>query len=98
METESMAIDGGTSVGTYRVTDEDGSVITYDARADGTVVVTNDEGEEMTGTWRQDSPEVWCDTFDGEETCYDEALDENGVWTSTNQSDQTVSTLERIES
>ena len=98
VEPAGTAIDGGSSVGTYRITDEDGSVSTYDARADGTVVSTNADGTEETGTWRQESPEMWCDTLDGQETCYDEAVDENGVWTSTNRSDQTLSTLERIES
>lgn len=98
-EVASTAADGGPSAGTYEVTDADGTVNTYVANEDGTFVFSNADGEQIaTGTWRQDGPNRWCDTAEGEEEeCYIESVDENGVYNSVNENDpEETSTIVRI--
>lgn len=95
-----IAADGGPSVGMYKVTAADGSVTMEDVRADGTYVSTAADGKESTGKWEQKSPELYCVTSDEEgatQTCYEEKVDENGVYTSKDPNTGEVSTVERVE-
>ena len=98
---EPLALDGQASVGMYRVTSPDGTAYTQEVRADGTYTNTPDEGETAGGTWRQESPEVFCTTKDEEgavEECSDEAMDAEGKWMSTDRETGEVSTVERLPS
>jgi len=94
-----LEVDGKPNVGTYEVTEADGTVGTYVAAPDGTYTYT--QGETVTtGTWSSDSPGKWCDHEDGaaEPVCFTETIDENGVWTSVNDADPaSVATIKRIE-
>lgn len=98
-EPASVSADGGPSVGTYEVTTADGAVYTYVANEDGTYTSTGPDGATTTGTWRQDGPNRWCDTQEGEEEiCYTESVDENGVYNSVNEADpEDSSTIVRVE-
>lgn len=97
-EAVALAADGLPAVGTYQVTKSDGSVNTYVANADGTFLWTGADGTTETGTWRLDGPNRWCDTAEGEEEeCFTEAVDANGVYTSTSESDPAdVGTIVRV--
>ena len=95
------AADGGPSVGMYKVTAADGKVSMEDIRADGTYTSTSEGEEPKTGKWEQKAPESFCSTPDEEgavQKCYAEAVDEKGVWTSTDPDDGEVSTIERVVS
>ena len=95
---EVMAADGMSPVGSYRITEADGSVMTEELRADGTFMATRADGTEVTGTWVQKSPAQFCSTVEGQpEKCYDEAVDAEGVWTSKDPVDGAISTIERVE-
>jgi len=93
-----LEVDGKPNVGTYEVTEADGSVGTYVAAPDGTYTYTKGE-EVITGTWASSAPGKWCETPEGEaEMCFTESIDENGVWSSVLDSDPTqVATIKRIE-
>lgn len=96
-----IAADGLPSVGMYKVTAADGAVTMEDVRADGTYVSTAADGTASTGKWEQKSPELYCATPDEEgatQTCYEESVDANGVYTSKNPNTGEVSTVERVES
>ena len=98
---ETTAADGGASTGTFKVTDADGKVSMEEIRADGTYTATTEGEEPKTGKWEQKAPESFCTTPDEEgakQKCYAEAVDDKGVWTSTDPDDGTVSTIERVES
>lgn len=98
-EVASTAADGGPSWGTFEVTKADGATHTFTGNEDGTYVVTDAEGAELaTGTWRQDGPNRFCETeAGGEEECFVETVDENGVYTSTSETDPTeISTIVRV--
>jgi len=94
------AADGGPSTGTFKVTHADGSVITAEVKADGTYTVTDADGKVTeTGKWEQKSPELWCETSDAEgatQVCYEEKVDENGVYTSKDPNTGEVSTVVRV--
>lgn len=93
-----LEVDGKPNVGTYAVTEADGTEGVYIAAADGTFTYT--QGEKVTkGTWTSSAPGKWCDTPEGEaEICFTESIDENGVWTSVMDSDPTqVATIKRVE-
>ncbi|GAA4641563.1 hypothetical protein GCM10023115_00720 [Pontixanthobacter gangjinensis] len=97
--TETTAADGGPSIGTFKVTDAEGKVSIEELRADGTYTSTSEGEEPKTGKWEQKSPESFCSTPDAEEskqTCYAETVGEDGVWTSTDPDDGSVSTVERV--
>ena len=97
--TNNIAADGKTSLGTYKVTRSDGSVVTEDVKADGTYQDSANGKVVETGKWEQKSPNIFCTTSDKEgskQSCNDEKL-ENGVWTSKND-DGKVATVERIGS
>jgi hypothetical protein len=95
---EVMAADGMSPVGSYRITEPDGSVMTEELRADGTFTNTAADGQVRTGTWVQKSPAQFCSTVEGEaEKCYAEGVDAEGVWTSKDPESGEVSIIERVE-
>jgi len=95
-ETVAIALDGKPSVGTFTVTDADGKVGTFVSNADGTFTMTSADGETVTGTWTETEAGKFCETVEGKETCYTEAIDADGKWTSTGP-DGKVSVIERVE-
>lgn len=99
-EPAAMAADGKPTAGTYRITDADGTVSTEVLAEDGTFTSTAADGKVETGRWEQKSTDVFCVTMDAEgakQECYNEAIDANGVWSSTD-SEGSTSTVERVES
>lgn len=93
------AADGGPLTGTFAVTNAAGEVSTEVLLEDGTYTGTNTAGEATKGVWEQRSPNEFCSQASDEEemTCFAETMNEDGVWTSTNQDDGQVSTVERVE-
>lgn len=95
------AADGGPSYGTFQVTQADGTTFTSEVKPDGTYVETAADGTAMgTGKWEQKSPELWCATPDEEgavQTCYEEKVDANGVYTSKDPNTGEVSTVVRVK-
>lgn len=99
--TEPLAADGKPTVGKYKVTRADGSVIMDDLRADGTFVTTLADGKTETGKWEQKGPNLYCATEDKEgakQLCFDEKVDDKGVYTSKHPETGEVSTVVRVES
>lgn len=95
---EVMAADGQSPVGSYKITEPDGSVMTEELRPDGTFTNTGADGVVRTGTWVQKSPALFCSTVQDEaEKCYEEGLDAQGVWTSKDPENGEVSKIERVE-
>lgn len=94
-----LAADGQPAPGVYEVTLENGDVITETVNEDGTYTYTSSTGETGSGTWRTDGPNVWCTTGDddGEESCNDEVVGEDGVWTSTDRDTGEVATITRVD-
>lgn len=95
-----VAADGGPAVGKWKITRPDGTSFNSETRADGTWVDTMADGTTRTGKWVQKSPELFCSTPDEEgavETCYEEKVDENGVYTSKDPNTGEVSVVERLE-
>ena len=93
-----LAADGQPAPGMYEVTLENGDIITETVNEDGTYTWTSSTGESGSGTWRTDGPNVWCTTEEGEEeSCNDEVVGEDGVWTSTDQETGEVATIARID-
>lgn len=96
---EIMGADGGPPYGNFRVTRADGTVMMEEVRADGTWTATAPDGTVTNGTWVQ-KPGEYCttgDAEDAEEECFAETIDENGVWVSTDPSDGSISTVERLD-
>ncbi len=96
-EAVAMSPDGKPAIGKYKVTGADGTTYDYDVRADGTFTSVVSTGETVTGTWTQATPDRWCETVDGKEACYTEAVDAEGKWTATSDADQSVATVVRVE-
>ena len=99
--TEPLAADGKPTVGKYKVTRADGSVVMDDLRADGTFVTTLADGKTETGKWEQKGPNLYCATEDKEgakQLCFDEKVDDKGVYTSKHPETGEVSTVVRVES
>jgi hypothetical protein len=95
---ETVAADGKSSVGTFKVTTHDGKVITEEVKADGTYVDTIDGKVVETGKWVQKSPSQYCYTKDeagAKEECNTEQVDAAGKWTSVNAKGETA-TVERV--
>ena len=93
-----MAADGQPAPGTYEVVLENGDVVTETVNADGTYSWISTSGETGSGTWRTDGPNVWCTTGEGEEeSCNDEMVDDDGVWTSTDRETGETATVTRVE-
>lgn len=98
-EEVALAADGQPAPGTYEVTLADGSVVTEIVNADGTISWTSTDGTEGSGTWRTDGPNVWCSTDEGEaETCSDEVVGADGVWTSINRESGDTAIVVRADS
>ncbi len=96
-----LAADGKPSHGKFQVTRADGTVITDDVRPDGTYVTTLPDGTTETGRWEQKGPNAYCVTEDkegAEQLCYEERVDDKGVYTSKNPKTGEVSTVVRVES
>lgn len=105
-EAAALALDGKPAAGMYKVTDAEGAVYMYEAKADGTYVSMKDGEVVQTGTWDQPSPDQFCsqadakyisEEEDGERGCSTESYNDEGVWISTNEDGETV-TVERVES
>ena len=94
---ETVAADGKSSVGTFKVTTEKGVFMEED-KADGTFVTTQDGKVVETGKWVQKSPSQFCytkDEKDAKEKCSTEQVDDKGVWTSKNAEGK-IATIERV--
>jgi len=94
------AADGGPSHGVFKVTRADGTVFTDALSEDGTYLSTNADGTTETGRWEQKSPELFCATPDTEgakQKCYEEQVDDKGVYTSKDPETGEVSVVERVE-
>ena len=96
-QAQAMAADGMPTPGTYQVTLANGDVWTETVNADGTYTSAGPNGETETGTWTQESPARYCTTAEGETepTCYTEEMSAEGVWTSTEDGSEDVSTIVR---
>ncbi|WP_338240700.1 hypothetical protein [Aurantiacibacter hainanensis] len=93
-----LAADGQPAPGIYEVTLENGDVFTETVNPDGTYTWTSTTGESGSGTWRTDGPNVWCTTEEGEEeSCNDEIVGDDGVWTSTDRESGEVATIARVD-
>lgn len=95
---ENIAADGKSSVGTYKVTRPDGTVVMDEVKADGTYSTTKDGKVVETGRWEQKSPALYCytpDKPDAKQECAEEKV-ENGVYTSKNPKGE-VATVVRVE-
>lgn len=91
-----LAADGQPAHGTFEVTLADGSVLTEVVNEDGTYTWTSSDGTTGTGTWRTEGPNVYCTTDEGEEeSCNDETVDADGVWTSVDRESGDVATVVR---
>ncbi|RGP40059.1 hypothetical protein BPTFM16_00335 [Altererythrobacter insulae] len=96
-----VAVDGLPSAASYRAVDETGFVLLEDLREDGTYVFKSEDGDILeTGTYDQKSPDELCFTSDEEgatEKCYDEEVDADGKWISTDRETGVKATITRIE-
>jgi hypothetical protein len=95
---ETVAADGKSSTGTFKVTTADGKVFMEEVKPDGTYVQTQDGKVVETGKWVQKSPSQYCYTKDEEgakEECNTEQVDAKGVWTSVDPEGKTA-TVERV--
>jgi len=96
---EPLAADGKPTVGKYQVTRANGTVMTDDVRADGTYVTTMADGTTETGKWEQKGPNLYCATSDkagAKQKCYEEKVDDKGVYTSKDPETGEVSTVVRL--
>ena len=94
----SLAADGQSPSGTFKVTTAKGEVIIEDVREDGTFVSTKDGKVVESGKWEQKSPEQYCytpDTAGATQVCNTEGIDSKGVWTSKDP-EGNVATVERV--
>ena len=84
-----MVADGKPAAGTFEITQADGTVMTQVVNADGTYKNTAADGTETTGTWTVEGPNRFCDKAAdaAEQTCYNETVGADGVWTSVNEND-----------
>lgn len=95
---ETVAADGKSSTGTFKVTTHDGKVFMEEVKPDGTYVQTQDGKVVETGKWVQKSPSQYCVTKDeagATEKCNTEQVDAKGVWTSVDPEGKTA-TVERV--
>ena len=94
---ETLAADGKSSAGVFKVTTGEG-VFMEDVKADGTYVQTKDGKTVETGKWEQKSPSQYCytkDEKDAKQVCNTEQVDDKGVWTSKNAEGK-IATIERV--
>ena len=97
---QTLAADGKPSHGKFTVTGKKGTH-TAEVKPDGTYSVTDADGKVMeTGKWEQKSQEQYCETSDKEgakQKCYEEKVDDKGVYTSKDPETGDVSTVVRVE-
>lgn len=96
----SLAADGKPSYGTFKITRADGTIFTDEVRPDGTYLTTMPDGKTETGRWEQKNPSTFCVTEDKEgakQKCYQEQVDDKGVYTSKDPETGDVSTVVRVE-
>ena len=97
---ETLAADGKPSHGIFKVTRKAG-VFTADVKPDGTYSVTGPDGKVVeTGKWEQKSPQAYCETPDKEgakQKCFDEKVDDKGIYTSKDPETGEVATVVRVE-
>ena len=94
---ETVAADGKSSVGKFKVTSHDGKVYMEEDKADGTYVTALDGKVVETGKWEQRDRGTFCftkDEKDAKQQCNAEKV-EGGKWTTTNAKGE-VSTVERV--
>jgi len=97
--TGSMAADGKSPVGMFKITTSKGEVLMDEVRADGTYSTTKDGKVVETGKWEQKAPDTYCYTSDeagSKQECNTEGVDAAGVWTSVNAKGEKA-TVERVE-
>lgn len=98
---QTLAADGKPSHGKFEVTRADGTKLTADVKPDGTFSVADAAGTVIdTGKWVQKSPELYCETSDkpgSKEKCYNEQVDDKGVYTSKDPDTGEVATVVRVE-
>ena len=95
----SMAADGKSPVGMFKITTSKGEILMDEVRADGTYSTTKDGKVIETGRWEQKSPETYCYTSSeagAQQECNTEGVDDKGVWTSVNAKGEKA-TVERVE-
>lgn len=96
-----IAADGGPSHGIYDITRANGDKFRSEVKEDGTYTITTPDGKVIeTGTWKQKSPESYCETSSAagaQEKCFQEKF-ENGVYTSTDPETGETATVVRVES
>lgn len=95
-----LAADGKSSYGTFKVTHKDGKVFTADVKPDGTYSVADARGKVVeTGRWEQKSQAQYCETADkagAKQKCYAEKIDDKGVYTSMDPETREVATVIRV--
>ena len=96
-----MAADGKPPYGLFDVTAPDGQVYREEIRADGTFSSTAADGSAVEGTWEMRAEGVFCSKPKGAPDhvwrCKNEALNDKGVWTSTEVDGGEVSTVVRLD-
>ena len=101
LEHRGTAADGMPSEGQYRaISEETGSVLIENLRADGTYTFSAEDGTIVEeGEYDQQSPELICfmpNIEDAVTKCYSDAIGEDGIWRTTDPDTGEVFTLERI--
>lgn len=95
---ETVAADGKSSSGTFKVTTADGKVYIEQDKPDGTYVETLDGKVTETGRWEQKSLELFCkitDEAEAKELCSVEKVDAKGIWTSRSPEGK-IARVERV--
>ena len=90
---QTVAADGKSSSGTFKVTTADGIVYMEVDKPDGTYIETLDGKVTATGKWEQKSLELFCktkDEADVKELCSTEKVDAKGIWTSLSPEGETA--------
>ena len=94
------AADGGPSYGRYRATDAKGEILIEELQPDGSYTFRSADGTVIEeGNFEQKSQSELCFTADTDgaaETCYDEAVGDDGIWRSTDESGA-VYKIERLD-
>ena len=95
-----FAADGSRAVGLYRATSSDGTVLIELLASDGTYLFMNESAFTIeSGKYCQRSESKLCflsNAVDAQEVCYDERIDKDGTWTSTEIGTQETVTIERL--
>ncbi|MEO0464274.1 MAG: hypothetical protein AAF127_14175 [Pseudomonadota bacterium] len=98
--TQSLAADGQPPEGWYQAVDDEALVVIEELRADGTFSFVDAQGNLMVeGSYHQKTPELLCFTADadGVERCFEDTIDEDGVWRSKEIDTGIGSVITRID-